>query len=364
MSRPSSTSRFPAGCGSPNRGIIHACQSQRHALPPGSWLAWSCRPQAGPRSGTTSPSQSALTLCPGPRPCPAEERCREAKGLSRDADRLGTWRRGAPERGSGDVRRRRGHPLTFEEGRPALDALGSSNPTRCRSPLPTCRGSSRKISIGVGWASLKNLPSPSPKPTLELIEVDATLRRIGGLSGAGSQAARRTELEDLFSKTTEAERTFLLGLLMGEIRQGALEGVMVDAVARRGRAGARGAPRRDALRRPGRRVEGRDQRWSRALARFHLSVLTPVQPMLAQSADGIAAALEGSGRPPSVEARRRPAPGPSEGRRGARLHPEPRRRHGPRARDRRRDPRGPDRLRDRRRGGDRPQRTAGLTRSA
>ena len=79
-------------------------------------------------------------------------------------------------------------------------------------------------SIGVGWASLREVPSPSPSPpTLELVEVDATLRRIGGLAGAGSQAARREALRDLFRRATEPEQRFLRGLLMGEVRQGALE---------------------------------------------------------------------------------------------------------------------------------------------
>src|SRR5687768_979586 len=87
-------------------------------------------------------------------------------------------------------------------------------------------------SIGVGWASLKDLPEPAAPATLELVEADGSLRRIGGLTGAGSQAARRRELHDLFARATADEQRFLRGLLMGEIRQGALEGVMVDAVSR------------------------------------------------------------------------------------------------------------------------------------
>src|SRR3990172_13385181 len=88
-------------------------------------------------------------------------------------------------------------------------------------------------SIGVGWASLKDVPQPAlPPATLELIDVDVTLRRVGALAGAGSQQARREELHGLFGRATEPEQGFLRGLLTGEIRQGALEGVMVDAVAR------------------------------------------------------------------------------------------------------------------------------------
>jgi DNA ligase-1 len=157
-------------------------------------------------------------------------------------------------------------------------------------------------SIGVGWASVKDLPPPAPAPaTLELLEVDAALRRIGSLAGAGSQAARRTELHDLFVRATAEEQRFLRALLMGEIRQGALEGVMVDAVSRAANvplaevrraamlAGDLGAVAAAAI-----------EAGSSALERFRLSLLTPLQPMLAQSAEDITAAFERI-RPAAVE---------------------------------------------------------------
>ncbi len=88
-------------------------------------------------------------------------------------------------------------------------------------------------SIGVGWASLRDVPPPAPaRRRSSCIDVDETFRRIGGLAGAGSKAARAKALHDLFARATEPEQRFLRGLLMGEIRQGALEGVMVDAVSR------------------------------------------------------------------------------------------------------------------------------------
>jgi DNA ligase 1 len=87
--------------------------------------------------------------------------------------------------------------------------------------------------IGVGWASLRELPPPAePPPTLELLDVDAALRRIGATDGPGSQARRKTELTRLFASATEVEQRFMVSLLHGELRQGALEGVMVEAIAR------------------------------------------------------------------------------------------------------------------------------------
>jgi len=62
--------------------------------------------------------------------------------------------------------------------------------------------------------------------------VDAALTGLAGLSGAGSAAHRATLLTNLLSRATKAEQDFLIRLLAGELRQGALEGVMVDAVAR------------------------------------------------------------------------------------------------------------------------------------
>ncbi|HEX5936117.1 MAG TPA: ATP-dependent DNA ligase [Actinomycetota bacterium] len=147
-------------------------------------------------------------------------------------------------------------------------------------------------SIGVGWASLKDPPPPSERASLELLDVDATLRRIGALSGAGSQAARRTELRDLFSTATADEQRFLRGLLTGEIRQGALEGVMVDAVAR-----AAGVPVAEVRRAAmlagdlGAVAAAAIEGGSDALVRFRLQLLTPLRPMLAQSAEDIPSAF-------------------------------------------------------------------------
>jgi DNA ligase 1 len=147
--------------------------------------------------------------------------------------------------------------------------------------------------IGVGWAALRQLPPPAPEPSLELLEVDATVSRIAAIAGSGSQTRRRDELDGLFGRATEEEQRFLAGLLLGELRQGALEGVMVEAVARA--AGIPAAEVRRALMLAGDLGEvaaagiagGRD-----GLSRFRLTVLQPVQPMLAQTSEDLAGALE------------------------------------------------------------------------
>ena len=151
--------------------------------------------------------------------------------------------------------------------------------------------------IGVGWASLRDLPRPSPQPpTLELLDVVAALERIAATGGVGSQAARRQELAQLFSRATEGEHRFLSRLLSGELRQGALEGVMVDAVARAADVPAADVRRALMLAGDLRSVARTALAEGLAgLAGIRLQVLTPVQPMLAQTADGVAEAIDRTG---------------------------------------------------------------------
>jgi DNA ligase-1 len=155
--------------------------------------------------------------------------------------------------------------------------------------------------IGVGWAALKDPPAPAAEPELTVGEVDAEFGRIGALSGPGSQGARREAIRALFSRATDDEQRFLVALLLGDLGQGALAGVMTEAVAR-----AADVPRSDVRRALmlrgdlgavaatalGAGVEG--------LRGVSLQVLRPVQPMLAAPGDDLDAAL-GRIAPAAVE---------------------------------------------------------------
>ena len=148
-------------------------------------------------------------------------------------------------------------------------------------------------SIGVGWKSLRDLDGPALTPTLEVLEVDALLTRLAQTTGKGSQARRRDALSALYRRATEPERRLLNGLLLGELRQGALEGVMVDSVAL-----AAGVPS-GLVRRAtmlagdlGRVAATAIGEGEPGLAQFGLTVLSPVKPMLAQTAEDLAHALE------------------------------------------------------------------------
>ena len=106
-------------------------------------------------------------------------------------------------------------------------------------------GELRQRQIGVGWATLRDAPGPGGPPSLTVTEVDAAFERIGRLAGPGSQTERRRQVTELFGRATAAEQRFLIGLLSGELRQGALEGVMIEAIARA--AGVPGAEVRRAV---------------------------------------------------------------------------------------------------------------------
>ncbi|MBT6147434.1 MAG: ATP-dependent DNA ligase [Gemmatimonadetes bacterium] len=149
--------------------------------------------------------------------------------------------------------------------------------------------------IGVGGAALRNaMPaSAADTPTLHIGEVDEVFTRIASLSGAGSGRARVQALADLLTRATAPEQAWLADLVFGELRQGAQEGILVEAIAQATQIEA-SLVRRAAM------VAGdllpvalaALEEGAGALAGFRLQLFTPVQPMLAQTADGVEDALE------------------------------------------------------------------------
>jgi DNA ligase 1 len=95
-------------------------------------------------------------------------------------------------------------------------------------------GEPRQGRIGIGWATLRAVPTPATvtEPAIDVAELDDAISRLAATSGAGSGRARGDILGDLLARATPAEATFVRRLMTGELRQGALEGVMVTAIAR------------------------------------------------------------------------------------------------------------------------------------
>jgi DNA ligase-1 len=155
-------------------------------------------------------------------------------------------------------------------------------------------GEPRQGRLGIGLATLAALRAgaAAAAPALTLRDVDDALARIAATRGKGAAAERSAMLAALFARATRAEQDFLVRLLVGELRQGALEGVMIEAIAaaadvaaadvRRAAmlAGDLGAVARAAL------AQG-----AAGLARFSIEPLRPVLPMLAQPCEDVAQAL-------------------------------------------------------------------------
>jgi DNA ligase-1 len=167
------------------------------------------------------------------------------------------------------------------------------SPAEVPAAVAFLSGELRQRQIGVGWAALRDLPAPAGEASLTVLEVDAAFERIGVLGGPGSQGARRDALVELFGRATAGEAGFLRRLIGGELRQGALEGVMVQALARAGGADAAAVQRAFMLGgdlKDVATVALRDG--PGALGRFRLEVGRPVRPMLARPAKDVGDAME------------------------------------------------------------------------
>jgi DNA ligase-1 len=166
--------------------------------------------------------------------------------------------------------------------------------------------------IGVGWALLRDRPEAAAEapdtaaaqavadatpaaaaPALRVADVEAAFDAIGAMSGPGSVAARRAAVHDLLARATAAEQAFLVRLMGGELRQGALAGVMADAVAKAAGVPATAVRRALMLRGDLAAVATIALADGRAgLEAVRLQVGNPLAPMLAGTAADIPAALE------------------------------------------------------------------------
>jgi DNA ligase-1 len=154
-------------------------------------------------------------------------------------------------------------------------------------------GQTRQGRIGIGYATLREARhAPAAAPSLEILDVDATLTSITATSGSGSQRRRSELLQSMFSRATEAEQNFLMGLLSGELRQGALEGIMAEAVAKAANLSPERVRRAAMLAGDIARVARSAMAQGDAgLEQYDVQLFRPIQPMLAQSADDVPEAL-------------------------------------------------------------------------
>jgi DNA ligase 1 len=165
-------------------------------------------------------------------------------------------------------------------------------------------GEPRQGRIGIGASAIREAkpPSSAATPSLQLGEVDEVFEKIAATAGRGSPSDRVHLLRDLLQQATADEQDFLIRLLFGELRQGALEGVLTEAVARAAdipvdvvrravmTVGSLAPVARVAL------VEG-----EAGLSRLTVQLFRPVQPMLAQTASDVDEALSSLHRDVALE---------------------------------------------------------------
>ena len=193
--------------------------------------------------------------------------------------------------------------------------LRTASPEEVPVVVAFLSGELRQRQIGVGYAALGGLLSADGAaeemtPTLTVGEVDCVFAEVGAVTGAGAQVARKRLLAGLFDRATAGERDFLIRLIAGELHQGALEGVMIEAVARAAgvpadevrrahllggslqavAAAALAAPEPGAVTTPAVPTPAASAA-SAALRSFGLQVGRPLRLMLASSASSVAAAF-------------------------------------------------------------------------
>jgi len=173
------------------------------------------------------------------------------------------------------------------------DVLGRAGERELPAVVAFLTGQPTQGRVGTGWRTLAELgAAPAAGASLTVAEVDAVLGEVGAATGAGSAKRRTDLLTGLFTRATESEQRFLFRLLTGELRQGALEGVMLDAVAAAGQVPSSAVRRAFML--SGRlpvtaaaAIAGGEA----ALAGFGLELGRPLRPMLASPAESLGDAV-------------------------------------------------------------------------
>jgi DNA ligase-1 len=154
-------------------------------------------------------------------------------------------------------------------------------------------GSLRQGRMGIGYAALHAaVPEPAAKASLEVLQLDRLFDQLAGVKGSGAEQRKRFLLSEIFRHATREEQEFLLRLLGGELRQGALEGIMLEALAKATNLPAERI-RRAAMMAGGSTAIAQVvfEKGEAGLAQFDIQLFRPVQAMLAQSAEDVGSAL-------------------------------------------------------------------------
>lgn len=175
------------------------------------------------------------------------------------------------------------------------DLLGRLAPEEIAPTVGFLVGKARQGRVGMGWRGLSSGMGPAAaEATLTVADVDALLDTLLATSGAGSSGARTEALRAVMARATAAEQDFVVRVLMGEMRTGALEGILIDGISRA--ADAPGDVVRRAVMLSGDLGATAHLALTGSTADLEavgLVVGTPVLPMLASTASDPTSALQG-----------------------------------------------------------------------
>ncbi|WP_347350475.1 ATP-dependent DNA ligase [Intrasporangium sp.] len=185
-----------------------------------------------------------------------------------------------------------------------LRRAAAEQPGRVDTVVTYLSGSLPQRRTGVSWRSLVGLPAPAEQATLTVADVDAAAEQLALASGSGSAAARTRLVQQLFSRATADEQAWLRAVFVGEARQGAADGIMLQAIATAA-AVPDGAVRRAVMLagRTGPVAVAALTGGTVALDAIGLEVGRPLRPMLAAAAPDVATALATLGREVALEAK-------------------------------------------------------------
>ena len=178
--------------------------------------------------------------------------------------------------------------------RSLAECMKRLDPQEVEIAIPYLSGDIRQGKLTIGYATLRSARSPAASPSLTLAEVDTAFTQLKAVKGKGAAQRREALLESLFERASAEEQDFLTRLIIGELRQGALEGVMLDAVAAAAQLQA-AEVRRAATFAGGVAQVARAALAGEPLDRFSIRLMQPVLPMLAQPAEDNGAALAALG---------------------------------------------------------------------
>jgi ATP-dependent DNA ligase I len=173
------------------------------------------------------------------------------------------------------------------------ELLGRLDPNEVPVAVGFLAGVPRQGRVGVGSSTIYGIERPpAPEATLTIADLDRAITEVGRMTGGGSATQRKAILGELLARATDGEADFVKRLFTGELRQGALAGLMIDAIAKA--AGVSGQLARRALMLSGdltRTAEIAITEGEQGLRAVGLEIFRPILPMLASTAASVAEAV-------------------------------------------------------------------------